>query len=59
MEGVKIARHTMFVDASRAPRELGFVPGSVRVALERAVKWYMSNGYVKPGRAKQIQWKAA
>src|SRR5246127_1504832 len=46
IEGVKIARHKMFVDASRAQRELGFQPGSVAAALERAVRWYRANGYV-------------
>jgi dihydroflavonol-4-reductase len=54
VEGVKIARHMMFVDASRAKRELGFQPGPVRAALERAVRWYGANGYVKAGRAKKI-----
>jgi dihydroflavonol-4-reductase len=54
VEGVKIAQHMMFVDASRARRELGFQPGPVRAALERAVRWYGANAYVKAGRAKKI-----
>jgi dihydroflavonol-4-reductase len=54
VEGVKIAQHMMFVDTSRAQRELGFKPGSVAAALERAVRWYQANGYVKSGRAKKI-----
>jgi len=54
VEGVKIARHMMFVDCSRAPRELGFQQGSVTAALERAVRWYQANGYIKPSRAKKI-----
>ena len=54
VEGVKIARHNMFVDVSRAQRELGFQPGSVAAALERAVRWYVDNGYVAPGRAKKM-----
>src|ERR1700752_3365821 len=56
VEGVKIARHKMFVDASRAVKELGFEPGSVTAALERAVRWYQANGYVKPGRAKKMKF---
>src|SRR2546422_8737637 len=40
IEGVKIARHMMFVDSSRAQRELGFKAGPVAAALERAVRWY-------------------
>lgn len=46
VEGVKIARHMMFVDCSKARRELGFVAGSVDAALERAVRWYQENGYI-------------
>src|SRR5712672_3139887 len=54
IEGVKIAQHIMFVDAKRAQKELGFKPGSVAAALERAVRWYADNGYVSPQRAKKI-----
>jgi dihydroflavonol-4-reductase len=55
VEGVKIAQHRMFVDVSRAQRELGFQPGPVAAALERAVRWYQANGYVKAGRAKKMK----
>jgi len=51
LEGVRMARHKMFVDASKAERELGFAPGPVEAALERAVAWYESNGYIAAGRA--------
>jgi len=56
VEGVKIARHKMFVDASRARRELGFQPGPVAAALERAVRWYQANGYVRAGRVKKMRY---
>jgi dihydroflavonol-4-reductase len=59
VEGVKIAQHMMFVDASRAQRELGFQPAPVAAALERAVRWYEANGYVKKSRAKKIVHAAA
>jgi dihydroflavonol-4-reductase len=59
VEGVKIAQHKMFVDCSRAQKELGFQPGSVAAALERAVRWYQTNGYVKPRRAKKMKLAAA
>jgi len=59
VEGVKIAKHTMFVNATRAQKELGFQPGPVAAALERAVRWYQANGYVSPRRAKQIAQAAA
>src|SRR5271166_6101613 len=59
VEGVKIARHMMFVDASRAQRELGFQTAPVAAALDRAVRWYEANGYVKKSRAKKIVHAAA
>jgi len=54
LEGVRMARHKMFVDASKAERELGFAPGPIEAALERAVAWYESNGYVAAGRAPAV-----
>lgn len=58
VEGVKIAQHKMFVDCSRAQRELGFQPGPVAAALERAVRWYQANGYLKAGRVKKMKLAA-
>jgi dihydroflavonol-4-reductase len=46
LEGVRMARHKMYVDASKATRELGFVPGPIEAAVERAARWYESNGYI-------------
>jgi dihydroflavonol-4-reductase len=54
LEGVRMARHNMFVDASKAGLELGFAPGPIEAALERAVAWYESNGYVAAGRATAV-----
>ncbi len=53
VEGVRIARHKMFVDCSKARRELNFAPGPVAAALERAVRWYEANGYVKARASKR------
>jgi dihydroflavonol-4-reductase len=47
LEGVRMARHSMFVNSERARAELGFSPGPVAAAFERAVRWYESNGYVR------------
>lgn len=47
LEGVRMARHKMFVDASKATRELGFQAGAVEAALQRAVRWYEEHGYVR------------
>jgi dihydroflavonol-4-reductase len=59
VEGVKIAQHKMFVDCTRAQRELGFKAGPVSAALQRAVTWYEQNGYVSKRRAKRIAHAAA
>jgi dihydroflavonol-4-reductase len=59
VEGVRIARHMMFVDCSRAKRELGFQAGPVSAALERAVRWYEANGYIAKSRAKRMARAAA
>jgi len=59
IEGVKIARHMMFVDCSRAQRELGFKAGPVAAALERAVRWYEANGYIAKSRARRMARAAA
>jgi dihydroflavonol-4-reductase len=47
LEGVRMARHKMFVDSPKAKRELGFQPGSLEEALDRAIHWYSENGYLK------------
>ena len=52
LEGARMARSTMFVDTSKARRELGFQAGSVPAALERAVQWYSEHGY---GKSKNLR----
>ena len=51
LEGVRMSRHKMFVDAAKATRELGFEAGPVEAALERAVRWYEDHGYLRAGSA--------
>jgi dihydroflavonol-4-reductase len=55
IDGVRIARHKMFVDCSKAVRELGFSAGPVAAALGRAVRWYEDNGYVAESRAERLE----
>jgi dihydroflavonol-4-reductase len=59
VEGVKMSRHRMFVASDKAEKELGYQPGSVEAALERAVRWYENAGYVKPSGKLLIQAQAA
>ena len=42
LDAVRMARKKMFVTHEKARRELGYVPGSVDGALERAVGWFES-----------------
>ena len=46
LDAVKMAHRKMFVTGAKAARELGFAPGPVEDALERAVRWFRDNGYV-------------
>jgi dihydroflavonol-4-reductase len=46
LEGVKMAKRPMFFDASKAVRELGLPQSPIEKALERAVRWFIDNGYV-------------
>ncbi|MGH9775476.1 MAG: hopanoid-associated sugar epimerase [Candidatus Acidiferrales bacterium] len=59
IDGVRMSRHRMFVDSSKAQRELGFDPGSVEAALERAVRWFWENGYAPVIRRKEMAPAAA
>lgn len=50
LEGVRMARHSMFVNSEKARVELGFSPGPLMAAFERAVRWYESSGYAHTAR---------
>ncbi len=54
VEGVKMSRHRMFVESDKAARELGYAAQPVEAALERAVKWYEANGYIRAGRRRAV-----
>jgi dihydroflavonol-4-reductase len=45
LEAVRMARKKMFVTHAKASLELGYHPGPVDTALERAVTWFRANGY--------------
>ena len=45
LESVKLARHKMWYDASKAVRELALPQNPVELALERAVNWFREHGY--------------
>ena len=45
LESVKMARHKMWFDASKAVHELGLTQRPIEQALERAVNWFREHGY--------------
>jgi len=46
LESVKMSRHKMWFDASKAVRELGLPQNPIEGALSRAVRWFQEHGYV-------------
>jgi dihydroflavonol-4-reductase len=45
LDAVRMARKKMWVSHAKAADELGYAPGPVDGALERAVEWFRANGY--------------
>ena len=43
---VRMSQKAMFYDSSKAVRELGLPQSPIEQALEKAVRWFESNGYV-------------
>jgi dihydroflavonol-4-reductase len=46
LESVRMSRHKMWFDSSKAVSELGLPQNPVEEALHRAVNWFTENGYV-------------
>jgi len=44
---VQMSRKAMYYDSSKAVRELGLPQNPVEMALEKAVRWFGENGYIK------------
>ena len=47
LDGVRMARHYMFFDCSKARTQLGMAQKSLEIAARKAIDWYMENGYVQ------------
>ena len=47
LAGVRMARHKMFFNPSKAIRELGLPQTPPRQAFADAVEWFRANGYAK------------
>lgn len=56
LEGVRMACKRMWFDWGRARSELGYAPGPVRPALERAVRWFVDHGHAPvPPRLRPVR----
>jgi dihydroflavonol-4-reductase len=51
LEGVKMAKKKMFVENSKAVKELGLPQTPPEEALARAVAWYREHGYAPAGKS--------
>ena len=47
VDGLRMARHRMFFDDSKARRELGYVSRPYREGLADAIAWFRAHGYLK------------
>ena len=54
-EPVRMATTQMSYDDGRARAELGYTSIPARAALERAARWYVDHGFVKPARVARIR----
>jgi dihydroflavonol-4-reductase len=55
IEAVQLGKKMMFFNPAKAIRELGLPQTPVRVALRKAVDWYLTNGYVKEKIQRKIE----
>lgn len=54
-EAVELARKRMFFTAKKAAQELGLPQADARIALKKAVDWYIDHGYVKEKYARNVK----
>ena len=47
LDGVRMSKRKMFFDPSKAVRELGAPRSRIEPAIERAVSWFVANGFVE------------
>jgi dihydroflavonol-4-reductase len=58
LEGAKMSTTHMSFDDTRAREELGYTSRPAAEALERAARWFVESGVVRPGRAARCTWPA-
>jgi dihydroflavonol-4-reductase len=50
LDGIRMAEHHMYFTAAKAERDLGFRPRPYRAALEDAIRWFDTAGYLDKKR---------
>ena len=45
LDSVRMGRKKMFITSAKAERDLGWAPGPIDGALQRAVEWFRAHGY--------------
>ncbi len=50
VDSVKMSGESMYYDASKAKRELGYAPRPVDEAIREAIRWFADNGYFSKRR---------
>jgi dihydroflavonol-4-reductase len=46
-DALRMAKHRMFFDCTKAKRELGYAPRPYKAALQDAINWFRQAGYLK------------
>ena len=59
LEGARMSTTHMSFDDSRARHELGYTSRPASVALERAARWFVETGAVRPDRAARCTWPSS
>lgn len=55
VEAVQLGKKMMFFNAQKAIQEIGLPQTPARVALQKAVRWYLEHGYVKEKIHRRIE----
>jgi hypothetical protein len=55
VEAVQLGKKMMFFTAQKAVQELGLPQTPVRIALHKAVRWYLEHGYVREKIHRRIE----
>jgi dihydroflavonol-4-reductase len=56
LEAVRMSRRRMFVDASKAVRELGMPQTPVPVAFQDAIAWFAAHGFLPQHHDRSAEW---